>query len=1108
MSRRIFSALAVLLALRATVLPFSLNRNAAHIDWRTAETEHFRFHYAKELEDAAGYIAGIAEGVYNDKIQRYNIKLPNKVEFTIRDDIFSNGWANSIENTMNIWVTDWDFPVRSTHNWLKDVVTHEFSHLVSIQSGSKLPSYIQGVVIGFQDYYNKPVQGDFATIIPFTGQPNWFAEGVAQYESERSGYDAWDSHRDMMLRVAALDNKLLPIERMETFAGISIDYEKGPYTQGFALTRFISARYGDAALIRLWAEYSRLHRQTMSGAMKRVLGKTDRQVYEEWRDETTARFAEQVKALGPQVYGQKLTSKGFYNYYPRWDHRDSGIFFASNAGRDDFRAPVRHLKLADTTKKEEERLEGVPGVRGQFDVAPDDSTFVFASARETDKNGIHKIDVYQRKALRDVPFFENKDPTEKRVTKELNAANPSYSRDGSKVVFVRAEPGLFRLCVAPVPEGRKLDPEEVKTIFPSDSLVRGKFGFNIYTPKFSPDGKRILFSYFDGETRNVGLINTDGSGFVPILARPYDERDPEWAPDGKSFFFSADSNGIYNIYRYTFDSRAIQALTNVVGGAFSPAVDSSGTKIAYINYDKDGFSLYLLKDVKPPAQPLSGAFPVHPQTADVEAMELSGKSEKYLPIPTRGILTPIVFGEQLVASNHQARNADTKWLIGASGYMNDPVLKNEIGAALLVETGKGIDYFGAHDEILSPDKESQFFLNVSNHSTAVTLSAAFARGNLTSSDTVRIRSVDGTDRDTLQTQNYALTFRDAQVSATYNLFDASAVGDEERASFVKLTGGYNWNDFNFYDLAEGVGFAFTYYKSLYLNALFNLYGADYDDKGLVAPSGFAAALGYTLSQSDLVRNGTFQETFTFNSNGTLSPNYRTYLIHDLEAGATYGMPMPWSKHSALVASGFVGSILNWKRTSTDTARDTLDDFFRKGLFLRGYPYLRDVEHLAFTGENTATLSVDMNQPLWSDIYARFWTVFVEDIYADLFWEAGRAWDGPLWGADLFTPSAWDTRKHPDGWHQTVGLSFKVNARIYHNYPFLMYVDLDKALSQISDGKGGSEDVSTIKLHIGNGSYNTQLTQIRFGVAFGLYNGLLGRTSARHPKNPRSPFAAQ
>src|SRR6266849_3630830 len=60
---------------------FSLNRNAAHIEWRTAETEHFRFHYAKELEDVAATVAGIAERVYPEKIQRYHIQLPNKVEF-------------------------------------------------------------------------------------------------------------------------------------------------------------------------------------------------------------------------------------------------------------------------------------------------------------------------------------------------------------------------------------------------------------------------------------------------------------------------------------------------------------------------------------------------------------------------------------------------------------------------------------------------------------------------------------------------------------------------------------------------------------------------------------------------------------------------------------------------------------------------------------------------------------------------------------------------------------------------------------------------------------------------------------------------------------------
>ncbi len=1105
--------LVALLFLTAGVFGFSLNRNAAHIEWRTAETAHFRFHYPKELEDVAGTVAGIAERVYSEKIQRYHIQLPNQVEFTLRDDIFSNGWANSLENTMNIWVTDWDFPIRSTHNWLNDVVAHEFSHLVSIQSGSKLPSYIQGLVVGYQSFYNAPVQANLATIVPFSEQPNWFAEGVAQYESEMAGGDAWDSHRDMILRVAALEGKLLPIDRMGTFAGNSLEYEQGPYTQGYALTRFIASRYGDAVIPKLWAENSRLHRQTLSGATERVLGKSDREIYEEWKNDLVSRYAEQVKALGPQVHGKKLTSKGFYNYYPRWDYKGDGIFFVSNAGREDFRAGLGYLKLADTVKKEEERFTPVPGVRGYFGVAGDDSTFVYASSKDTDKNGIHKIDVYQRKLRRKAPFFERRDPTEKRVTKYLNAAEPDLSRDGSRIAFVRAEHAGFRLCVAPLPEGRELPADDIKTIFPSDSLLAGRFGFNVYTPKFSPDGKRILFSFFDGISRNIGLVDIDGRNFVPILNHAYDERDPEWAPDGKSFFFSSDTTGIYNLYRFDFESKAVEALTNVAGGAFSPAVDSSGKKLAYVNYDKNGFSLYLLRDLKPALQGAGGWRNVHEPEPISEPIELAGHSEAYMPIPTRGILTPIFLGEEMTARTPVARKGSPKWLLGASGYLNDPVLKNEINVALLAEVGKGLDYFGAHSEILSPDKESQFFAGFSNHALPVTLGADFFRGNLTSQDTVRIKDVNGTG-DTILNQRYALTFRNVEASASYDLFDADAVGDAEKTNFLRLAGGYGWNDFDFYDLGGGADFAFTYYKDLYFNALLNLTGADYDDKGLVAPSGVAAALSYTLSQSDIMRNGTFRETFDF-SNGYPQARYRTYLFHDLEAGFTYGLPMPWSKHSALVASGFVGSLLDWKLVKKDTARDTLDSFFEKGLFLRGYPYLRDIEHLAFGGENTATLSIDMNQPLWPDIYRRYWTVFVEDLYLDVFWEAGRAWNGEVWKADLFSPSAWTPNRRVDGWYQTVGAGFKLNATIYHNYPFLVYFEMAAGLSGIPDGRGGIQPLESVKFDLGNQSFDTHATRISFGAVFGLYNGLLGRRNGAHeehrygglqPMNPKSPFA--
>jgi len=1119
-------AAALCASLSAPASAFTLNRNAAQIDWRTAETPHFRFHYPKELEEQAGYIAGIAEGVAADKLKRYNIQLPNKVEFIVRDDIFSNGWANSLQNTMTIWATDWDFPVRSTHNWLKDVVTHEFSHLVSIQSGSKLPSYIQGVLIGYSDYFNEPVQGNLSTLIPFTEQPNWFAEGVAQYESEKSGFDAWDSHRDMLMRIATMENKLLPIDRMGSFAGSSLEYELGPYTQGFALTRFIAAHYGDDAMIRLWAENSRIYRQTMSGSMERVLGKTDREVYEDWKNEMTAQYSEQIKGLGRQVYGKKLTSKGFYNYYPRWDRQDSGIFYVSNAGRTDFRSTLGHVNLKDTAKDEEERFQPIPGVRGYFDVAQNDSTFLYASAKNTDKDGVRKLDIYQKNLRREAPFFERVDTTEKRFTENLNAANASYSPDGSRIVFIRGGGSNFRLCVAPVPEGKKLDEEDVKTIFPSDNFLEGRFGFSLFTPRFSPDGKKIIFSYFDENSRNIGIVNADGSGFVPLLARPYDERDPDWSADGKSFYFSSDSTGIYNIYRYTFAGAGgtIEAVTNVAGGAFSPAISPKGDKLAYVNYDKDGFSIYLLSGLNGAGAvntPSPAARPVRAESPSPEPIELAGNSEHYMPVPTRGVLTPIIFGQETMTSTRDRnvipRNGIPKWLVGASGYLVDPVLKNELSGAVLAEVGKGFDYFGSHSALISPDKESQFYLSLSNHSTPVTLGASFFRGNLDTYDTVTNQSVPDPDCpggapvcDVTKKQNYALTFRGVEASASYDLFDAQSVGDAEKSSYVRLAGGYGWNDFNFYDLnGSGQGFAFTYFKNLYLNALVSLYGADYNDKGLVAPEGLAAAASYTVSQNDLVRTGTFQETFVFD-HGKLTPLYRRYVINELNTGITYGLPMPWAKHSTLVASAFAASLLDWK-LKTANQGDTLDSFFEKGLMLRGYPYLRTVEDLAFRGENTLTLSADLNQPLLPDVYQRFWIVFVEDLYLNAFWEAGRAWDGPLWNTGLFSANEWkldkvvtDPHRQPGGWYQSVGLGLKVNARIYNNYPFMIYAEAARALSGILDGQGNLRPLEDIKIDVAGTSINTYATRISFGVTFGLYNGLLGR-QAQNPMNPRSPF---
>jgi Tol biopolymer transport system component len=1115
-------ALGLTLAFVPGARAYTFNRNDAHIEWRTAETEHFRFHYAAGLEPVAGYIAGIAEGVAEAKLKRYQIRLPNKVEFLIREDIFSNGWANSLQNIMTVWITDWDFPIRSTHNWLKDVVTHEFSHLVSIQSSSKLPSPIQGLVIGYQDYYNEDVQASAATIIPFTSQPNWFAEGVAQHESELSGYDAWDSHRDMLLRSAALKGKLLSYDRMGTFAGTSLEYELGPYTQGFAFVRYLASRFGDSAIVRLWAENSRIHRQTLSGSMERVLGKVGPGLWEDWKNAVTAEYAEQVKALGPLREGKRLTSEGFYNYYPRWDHKGENLFFVSNRGRDDFKGALYLYALGDSAKKEADRLKLLAAVRSPFDIAPDDSTVLYHSGKNVDKDGIGKLDIYQRNVRRKRPFFAfGDDPTERRYTKDMNAVQAGYDKEGKRIVFVRAKQTNFQLCLAPAPDAPKargkgradVDSEDVKVLWPPDSALADRFGFQIYSPRFSPDGKAIAFSYYDGTSRNIGVIDADGAGFRPLLERPYDERDPDWAPDGSALYFAADSNSIYNIYRCpvsrdaagAWAAGAPEALTQVAGGAFSPAVSPSGQQLAYVNYDTTGFSLYLLPDLKPAGSPPTALRILHPQDEKVESIELEGKSEKYLGIPTRYILNPLLFGEEMNSTDRTARRGEPKWLIGANGIIDDPVGQNEISAALLLEAGKGLDFFGVNSEIISPDKESQFYLGWVNRATPVTFDLSFSRGNLASHDTVTVRDKSNAPPELVEEQNYAIIYRNLEAGLSYNLFESGAVEDDMHSSFLRLAGGYAWNDFNFYEFP----FSFQYYKNLYATALVNIYGATYSDKELVAPHGLAAAMAYTYDRSGIIRKGNFYETFEVTSTGEVLTKFRDYTLQDLDAGATYGTGLPWSDNGSLLVSAFGGSILDWSVAKAESGTDTLDTFFSKGLFLRGYPYLRDIENLSFQGENTLKLSADLNQPILPDIYKSYWVLFIEDLYLNLFWEAGRAWNGSLWDAALFDKRAWNPEGGREDWFQTAGWGLKLNARIFHNYPFLAYFEAATALSGVPDGKGGLSPLPTVKIPLGGRgtSLDTYATRISFGVSFGFYNGLLGNIrGARHPYRPESALA--
>ena len=588
--------------------------NNSDIRWKTTATDHFNFIYPAEYSSHAAKVSAYAEAVYDSVVSRYHHDLPGKVSATLNNALYSNGNAIPAENSINLWLTNWDFKVRSSHGWLSDVVTHEFSHLVSIENASKFPPSLYGFQVSYSDYYNERTTQDFATMIPFTLQPLWFAEGTAQYESSRMGFDAWDSHRDMLLRVATLNDSLLTLPYMHDFSDNSLYAELGPYTQGFSLVRYISQKYGEDAMPKIWHELSKYHRMTLDGAIQKVLGMSEQELYDQWKQDITAHYKEQRDSLGTLVEGTKLTEDAFWQDFPiiAGNH----LYGVSNFGGAWFDGGIFKMELgnskADSSDKKDS-TESIDGVEiGEIEVENESETIDIS---EYAKHGFKLkkawldkgIDVYEDSLQGPILAYVNylnrdKDghahfdialsDTNKNnvsVTYLADAVYPAFDKQGTTIIFAMRESYSTRFKLAKVPYPKDLNEytaEDPVDIFVPDS----KFDYyNIYSPKFSPDGKRIAFGFFDNVTRGIAIIDSDGNNFKVVSTEGFDERDVNWL-DNDKIVFASNRNGIFNLIEKTLSTGADRPLTNVVGGAFTPTL--AGDTLYFTEYDKDGFSLY------------------------------------------------------------------------------------------------------------------------------------------------------------------------------------------------------------------------------------------------------------------------------------------------------------------------------------------------------------------------------------------------------------------------------------------------------------------------------------------------------------------------------------
>ncbi len=543
--------------------------------WTTLETPHFLIHYHQGGEEIANRTARIAEDVHARLVPRIQWTPKSKTHVVLVDATDEpNGMASVIPyNQMIIFLThplgEIGFGTTSNEDWLRLVLTHEYTHVLHLDMVSRVPKTIQSI---FGRIY-----------FPNMWQPILFIEGLATYEEtdQTSGGRGRSPGADMVLRMAALEGPFPSMDQASVFPD-SWPSGQVPYLFGESFTRYIAEKYGRDKLAEISTVYSsRGLPFLVESTGRRVLRRSYSDLWFEWEVSLRERYRkqeEQIRSRGITA-ATPLTKKGYYTIYPAYSPDGKRIVY-SVANGDEF--PGVYLMNADGTddRKIVDNVFPLSGAGSGVSWSPDGSRLYYAKL-EVQRNTDNYDDIY---------YYDLKKEKQVRVTKGARARDPHVSPDGKKLLFVLNKMGMTRLAMLDLSENRRLP------VGQKDVTYLTSENMNQYSaPRWGPDGSKIAVAVWQpGGNVDIWLVDVSGGKIVEITADRAIEGAPAWSPDGKHIYFSSDRTGVFNLYAYEIETRKIFQVTNVLGGAFAPSPSPDGTALAFSSYGVKGYDIHTL----------------------------------------------------------------------------------------------------------------------------------------------------------------------------------------------------------------------------------------------------------------------------------------------------------------------------------------------------------------------------------------------------------------------------------------------------------------------------------------------------------------------------------
>ncbi|HUI69827.1 MAG TPA: hypothetical protein VL354_04855 [Spirochaetia bacterium] len=541
--------------------------SAQPLRWEQAETEHFLFVYEPRDQAAVNELLTFCEPIYQ-RITGFFHSYPKKVPVVIRGRIDeANGFSTFLPMHIELYVTaptDHALGAR-TESWLKLLLTHELTH------------YVHATMDRGFFYALSRVFGADAAGAHFAFLPGWMIEGPST--NNETMFTQGGRGRNPLFEMY----DKAPVEQGNLFSLEQAAYDSAfpppgrIYVGGYLLVDFLLSTYGQDAFRRIMDEYLGFPFFGPWAAIQKVTGKSASQVFADLKAHLEQKYQRDREIpsgsvitpdrIGDWIHPQR-TEAGLYVFHSSQDLSPSIVRFDPTTGKE----TVLHSAVNDGLS---------------FSATQDGETIYFSSLSAS------FVSPVDEQITSDLFQLDVKTGSLRQMTHDGHLWQPSVSPDGEHLIAVQGVGPYSRLVSVDRRSG------ELRTLFSRTEA-------NVYTPSFSPDGKRVAFTFnvrgfqdiyvADYERLREGSVAvTDNRSPVDDInldgARPVLGPDPfgEYFPaflDDDTVLFSSDREGSLSLYRADLRSGDVARVFDDPVAVISAVPD--GDTLIYSSYSSNG----------------------------------------------------------------------------------------------------------------------------------------------------------------------------------------------------------------------------------------------------------------------------------------------------------------------------------------------------------------------------------------------------------------------------------------------------------------------------------------------------------------------------------------